>query len=71
MNRHDSTYSDACRLARYAARARHAGDIATATRYETRALALAGLVPAGARPGIGQRSPQAAAGDAFNRETGT
>jgi len=48
MNRHDTQHSEACRIARYAARARAAGDIASARRYEQRALELVGHVPAAA-----------------------
>jgi hypothetical protein len=40
MNHHDTTHSEACRLARYAARARAAGDIQSAERFEARALSL-------------------------------
>ncbi len=45
MNKHDTQHSEAARLARYAARARAAGDIASAQKYETRALTLVGALP--------------------------
>lgn len=50
MNRHDSSHSEACRLARYAARARAAGDTQAAQRFETRALSLVGHEPQKASP---------------------
>jgi hypothetical protein len=40
MNLHNTIHSEACRLARYAARYRAAGDIQNAERFEARALAL-------------------------------
>lgn len=68
MNRHDTTHSDACRLARWAIKYRLAGDTATAARYESRALALAGLVSAGQGLGNGHCGAQAPRGEAFGRE---
>lgn len=42
--RHDTQFSEACRLARYAVKCRAAGDELTAQRYERRALELVGQV---------------------------
>lgn len=45
MNRHDTTYSDACRIARAAVRARLAGDEQTARRLESKALSMVEGLP--------------------------
>lgn len=68
MNRHDTSHSDACRLARWAIKCRLAGDNVSAVRYEARALALVGLAPAGQGLSIGQRGHQAADSEAFGQE---
>ncbi len=45
MFRHDTIHAEACRLARYAAKCRAAGDEVNAKRYEAKALALVGQLP--------------------------
>ncbi len=61
MNKHDTQHSEAARLARYAARARAAGDIAGAQKYETRALTLVGALPSSYVTEWGQRGRRAVA----------
>lgn len=45
MFRHDTIHAEACRLARYAAKCRAAGDEPSAKRYQAKALALVGQLP--------------------------
>lgn len=65
MNRHDYTHSEAARFARYAARARAAGDIQSAVRFEAKALSLVEAAPLPPRAGVLGRRLFVAAGFAL------